>query len=86
MVVCDLMQRLASSNTALTAAVALSSRGEGTRVWRALLLALRLRGCCRYPCVYCGPNTRYDFQRVEEDNEDEAYNIMDNLKAAVANK
>ncbi|CAL5227290.1 g10225 [Coccomyxa viridis] len=39
-----------------------------------------------YPCVYCGPNTRYDFQRVEEDNEDEAYNIMDNLKAAVANK
>lgn len=42
--------------------------------------------CCRYPCIYCGPNTRYDFERVEEDNEDEAYNIMDNLKAAVANK
>ncbi len=47
---------------------------------------LKLRACSRYPCIYCGPNTRYDFQRVEEDNEDEAYNIMDNLKAAVANK
>ena len=49
-------------------------------------VVLRLSWRCRYPCVYCGPNTRYDFQRVEEDNEDEAYNIMDNLKAAVANK
>ena len=42
--------------------------------------------CHRYPCIYCGPPTRYDFNRVEEDDEDQAYNIMDNLKAAVANK
>ena len=45
-----------------------------------------MRVCHRYPCIYCGPPTRYDFERVEEDNEDQAYNIMDNLKAAVANK
>ena len=41
---------------------------------------------CRYPCIYCGPFTRYDFEKVENDNEEEAYHILDNLKAAVANK
>lgn len=39
-----------------------------------------------YPCIYCGPFTKYDHEKVEEDNEDEAYKILDNLKAAVANK
>lgn len=40
----------------------------------------------RYPCIYCGPPTKYDFEKVEQDNEDEAYMLMDNFKAAVANK
>ncbi len=41
---------------------------------------------CRYPCIYCGPATKYDFEKVEQDNEEEAYHLMDNFKAAVANK
>lgn len=41
---------------------------------------------CRYPCIYCGPTTKYDFEKVEQDNEEEAYHLMDNFKAAVANK
>ena len=40
----------------------------------------------RYPCIYCGPTTKYDFDKVEQDNEEEAYHLMDNFKAALANK
>lgn len=43
-------------------------------------------GVCRYPCIYCGPTTKYDFDKVEQDNEEEAYHLMDNFKAALANK
>ncbi|EIE23859.1 hypothetical protein COCSUDRAFT_62390 [Coccomyxa subellipsoidea C-169] len=39
-----------------------------------------------YPCIYCGPTTKYDFDKVEQDNEEEAYHLMDNFKAALANK
>lgn len=46
--------------------------------------------CChisrRYPCVYCGPSPEYDGFIIEDDQEDEAYCIMDNFKAAYANK
>lgn len=47
---------------------------------------LILVGVCRYPCIYCGPTTKYDFDKVEQDNEEEAYHLMDNFKAALANK
>jgi len=40
----------------------------------------------RYPCIYCGPSTEYDFELIDEDKEEEAYAIMDNFKAAYANK
>lgn len=41
---------------------------------------------CRYPCIYCGPSPEYDGFIIEDDDETEAYNIMDNFKAAYANK
>ena len=56
----------------------------------AVRLAGRLAGCHaalrRYPCIYCGPSPEYDAFIIEDDNEDEAYCIMDNFKAAYANK
>ena len=36
--------------------------------------------------MYCGPSPEYDAFIIEEDDETEAYNIMDNFKAAYANK
>ena len=41
---------------------------------------------CSYPCVYCGPPSKYDFTMDEQDDELEAYNVLDNFKAAMANK
>ena len=39
-----------------------------------------------YPCIYCGPASKYDFTMDEPDDELEAYTVLDNFKAAMANK
>jgi hypothetical protein len=41
---------------------------------------------CSYPCIYCGPPSKYDFTLEEPDDELDAYSILDNFKAAMANK
>jgi len=40
----------------------------------------------QYPCYHCGPYALNDFDYEKEDSEDEAWNIMENLNAAMANK
>ena len=40
----------------------------------------------RYPCIYCGPPSKYDYTMDEPDDELEAYTVLDNFKAAMANK
>ena len=42
--------------------------------------------CCSYECVRCGERSRFDNKFEADDNIDEAYMVMDNLKAALANK
>ena len=37
-----------------------------------------------YPCVYCGPPSKYDFSFEVADEDMEAYDIMDNFKVALA--
>lgn len=39
-----------------------------------------------YECIRCGDKSRFDTSFEADDNEDEAYSVMDNLKAAMANK
>lgn len=38
-----------------------------------------------YLCFYCGPHSRYDFNPYQEDDEQQAMQIQENLKMAVAN-
>jgi hypothetical protein len=39
-----------------------------------------------YPCIYCGPPSPMDFNFRVQDEIADAYSIMDNFKAALANK
>lgn len=39
-----------------------------------------------YQCPHCGPPTVYDEMEDVEDDLDEAYNVMDNMKDAFAGK
>ncbi|KAK9818138.1 hypothetical protein WJX72_007707 [[Myrmecia] bisecta] len=39
-----------------------------------------------YPCIHCGPLTQYDFEDTVADDEGDAYSIMDNFQAALANR
>ena len=41
---------------------------------------------CSYECIHCGDNSRFDTSFEADDDENEAYAVMDNLKAAMANK
>ncbi|KAK9845375.1 hypothetical protein WJX81_004805 [Elliptochloris bilobata] len=36
-----------------------------------------------YPCIYCGPETKYDFRMVEQDIESEAYSVMDSFQGCL---
>ena len=40
----------------------------------------------RYECYHCGPYALNDFDYDKEGDDEEAWNIMDNLKAAMANQ
>jgi len=40
----------------------------------------------RYECYHCGPYGLNDFDYDKEEEDDEAWNLMDNLKAAMANR
>ena len=42
--------------------------------------------CCSYECIRCGDKSRFDTSFEAADDESEAYAVMDNLKAAMANK
>lgn len=42
--------------------------------------------CCSYECIRCGVKSRFDVKFEADDDESEAYAVMDNLKAAMANK
>ena len=42
--------------------------------------------CCSTECFRCGEKSRFDDAFEAADNEDEAYSVMDNLKAAMGNK
>ena len=42
--------------------------------------------CCSYECIRCGDKSRFDVKFEADDDENEAYAVMDNLKAAMANK
>ncbi|DBA92440.1 hypothetical protein WJX77_000486 [Trebouxia sp. C0004] len=39
-----------------------------------------------YECIRCGDKSRFDVSFAADDDENEAYAVMDNLKAAMANK
>lgn len=39
-----------------------------------------------FPCVYCGPPTKYDFDTKAQDDEGEAIMIHENMKCALANR
>lgn len=41
---------------------------------------------CRYQCIHCGPMTVYDLFDEVEDNEDESFDLMDNMKDAYAGR
>ncbi len=41
---------------------------------------------CSYECIRCGDKSRFDTSFEADDDENEAYAVMDNLKAAMANK
>lgn len=54
------------------------------------LLSMGVRGelvwLCRYQCPHCGPMLSYDLVKDAQDNMDDAYDVMDNLKEAFAGK
>lgn len=51
-----------------------------------LLFSHILALLCSYTCIRCGDNSRFDTVFEAPDDEDEAYQVMNNLKAAMANK
>eukprot|EP00210_Caulerpa_lentillifera_P009130 g8704.t1 len=67
---------------------------HGTKIRRTYPLVRKVSGrlvkhddaAIQYPCYICGPYALNDFDYDREDSEDEAWNIMENLNAAIANK
>lgn len=67
---------------------------HGTKIRRSYPLLRKVSGryieyddpAIQYPCYYCGPYALNDFDYEKEDTEEEAWNIMENLNAAIANK
>eukprot|EP00210_Caulerpa_lentillifera_P009485 g9045.t1 len=70
------------------------SHCHGTKIRRTYPMLRKVSGrlveyddtAIQYPCYHCGSYALNDFDYDREDTEEEAWNIMDNLNAAVANK
>ncbi len=64
----------------------LTSQADNVLLQNPMLSFEDMQFVCSYECIRCGDKSRFDTSFEADDDENEAYAVMDNLKAAMANK